>query len=191
MKLKNIIAGIAAAAVAVSAMAVNAFAATYEGSHAMSDATGWWTQDIIVAEEEGIGLNNLIGDLDPASVTSITFKSDTTEFFVGYKGTDGEWHQNSEGVVELTITDMLLVGEGENLPRLEMMISKDDGADYTISWTAEDGAPAAPAEPAPPAEPEAPADTTTAPATGNVAVASIAAVMAIAGAAAAATKKRK
>lgn len=135
MKLKKIIAGIAAAAVAVSAMAINAFAATFDGSHKMVDKS-WWTQEAIVGTADGVGVENLIGNLDPATVTSITFKSDTA-FFVGYKGTDLEWHQNTEAVTEITITDMLLIPDGDEEARLELMISKGDGVEYTISWTAE------------------------------------------------------
>lgn len=144
MKLKKIVAGIAAAAVALSAMAVNAFAATFEGTSKITD-TAWWTEDSIVDVANGVGVENLIGNLDPSTVKSITFKGDTA-FFLGYAGTDGEWHQNTDAVSEMTVTDVLFTVQGETNPTLKIMISKGDGVEYTITWTAEGEEGAAPAE---------------------------------------------
>ncbi len=113
-------------------------AGTFEGSHTMKDSS-WWTQDKIVDFEAGLtDLTVLIGDLDPATVTSITFTSDTA-FFVGYNGKDGTWHQNDPAVTSLTLTDVLLVEDGDKAPALHIMISKGDGIEYTINWVVTTG----------------------------------------------------
>ncbi len=169
MKLRNVLAAFAASAVAASAMAISAFAATFSGTHSMADST-WWTQDVIMSVESGVPVSSLIGDLDPATVTSITFKSDTN-FIIGFNCKDGTWYQSSnEGITEGTFDNILLesftdsAGE-EHDPYLHLCLSKGDGVTYTIDWTVdatgastEPTEPAESTEPAPTEEPSAPTE---------------------------------
>ncbi|MCH5192663.1 MAG: hypothetical protein J1F11_01790 [Oscillospiraceae bacterium] len=137
MKLRKLIAGVAAAAVAVSAMAVNAFAATFEGSTKITDKS-YWTQYPIVSKDDGRGLDQLIGDLDPAAVSSITFKSDSPDMIVGYNGSDGAWHQTDKAKeVTLKIADILIEADADHDPYIAAIISSGDGVEHTITWTAE------------------------------------------------------
>lgn len=166
MKLRKVLSAFAAAAVVASAISTSSFAATFNGSHTMKDGS-WWTQDVIMGVESGIPVSNLIGDLDPSSVTSITFTSDTT-FIVGYNAADGSWFQSdNSGVKEFTATNVLLesftdAAGDKHDPYLHLCISKGDNVDYTINWTVNaTDAPAEPETPAEPtAEPETPAEPT-------------------------------
>ena len=118
-------------------------AETNEGSVTIK-GVGWWAEGPVTIEE-------LIGDLDPDKVTSVSFTSDV-EFAVGYNSTEqvGEkengdpdyWKQNAELVKELTLTD---IDFGDNYG-LTVYISKDDGVDYVISWVATTAAEEEPTE---------------------------------------------
>lgn len=140
MKLRRFLGAFAAATVAVSAISVSSFAATFSGSHKIADSS-WWTQDVIMGVEQGIPVSNLIGDLDPANVTSITFTGNTA-FFVGYNTVDGTWFQTDPAVNEYTATNVLLesftdaAGEKHD-PYLHICLSKGDGVQYKIEWTVE------------------------------------------------------
>lgn len=140
MKLRRFLGAFAAATVAVSAISVSSFAATFSGSHNIADSS-WWTQEVIMGVEQGIPVSNLIGDLDPANVTSITFTGNTA-FFVGYNTVDGTWFQTDPAVNEYTATNVLLesftdaAGEKHD-PYLHICLSKGDGVQYKIEWTVE------------------------------------------------------
>ena len=151
MKIRKILSVAAASALAVSAIATNAFAdAAHSGSYSFSDST-WWTQDWIMGGDSGKPVSDLIGDVDPSTVKSITFTSDTV-FVIGYNNTEGGWSQPSDQT-SYTLTDVLLesytddAGETHD-PALCLCLSKGDGVEYTINWEVEADGAAAPSEPA-------------------------------------------
>ena len=142
MNLKKILAGVAAGAMVFSSLAMPTFAddaeteVAYTGSYTFSDSS-WWTQDVIVDGD----VSTLIGDVDPSTVVSVTFTSDT-DFYIGYNNTAGDWSQNSTAVTEYVATDIVLESytddeEKTHDPYLCLMLSKGDGVEYTINWTVE------------------------------------------------------
>ena len=156
MKFRKTLASVCAAAVAVSSLAVSAFA----GSITFSDSA-WWTQ-------KEVAIADILDGKDPEDVASITFTSDTT-FIIGYNSTEvtdektgSTWKQPSASD-NITISDAVLVSteiNGKTVdPALNICLSKGDGVDYTINWTVnlkdDDSTPVDPAEPA---EPDKPSD---------------------------------
>ena len=147
MKIRKILSVVAASALAVSAMATSAFAAAHSGSYSFSDST-WWTQDWVMGGDSGKPVSDLIGDVDPSTVKSITFTSDTV-FVIGYNNTEGGWSQPADQT-SYTLTDVLLesytddAGETHD-PALCLCLSKGDGVEYTINWEVEADEAAAPA----------------------------------------------
>ena len=141
MSIKRILAAAAASVVAVSAMAVVASADGFSSSVTISDST-WWTEHIVVDETTG-SISDLIGDVDPANIASITFSSDI-DFQVGYNNTEGSWTQK-ETASEQVCDD---IDFSEERAALKFGISKGDGVEYTINWTVnlKDGGDAAPAD---------------------------------------------
>ena len=156
MKFTRTLASVAAAAVAVSSLAVSAFA----GSITFSDSA-WWTQ-------KEVAIADILDGNDPEDVASITFTSDTT-FIIGYNSTEvtdektgSTWKQPSASD-NITISDAVLVSteiNGKTVdPALNICLSKGDGVDYTINWTVnlkDDDS--TPVDPADPADPDAPSD---------------------------------
>lgn len=101
--------------------------------------------------DSGKPVSDLIGDVDPSTVTSITFTSDTV-FVIGYNNTEGGWSQPSDQT-SYTLTDVLLESYTDDAgdthdPALCLCLSKGDGVEYTINWTVEADAAAAPSTPA-------------------------------------------
>ena len=131
MSIKRILAAATVSVVAVSSMAVVASA----GSVTVKD-NAWWTE---VSIFEG-NVSDLIGDVDPANVASITFSSDVA-FKIGYNGVNGDHWYEGDGAKEYTLDDILLTEDGA----LKVAISTGDGVEYTINWTVnlKDGAGAA------------------------------------------------
>ena len=159
MKFTRTLASVAAAAVAVSSLAVSAFA----GSITFSDSA-WWTQ-------KEVAIADILDGNDPEDVASITFTSDTT-FIIGYNSTEvtdektgSTWKQPSASD-NITISDAVLVSteiNGKTVdPALNICLSKGDGVDYTINWTVnlkdDASTPVDPADPVDPAEPDKPSD---------------------------------
>lgn len=142
--MKKILASVAAAALAVSAMSVAAFAEaeeeaakTHEGSVTIV-GENWWAEAEVPVEE-------LIGDLDPDEVTSITFTCADHDFVIGYNA-EKDWVQSEvKAGDELVCTDILLKTidvpteedpDAKRDPALKACISANDGKDYVISWVA-------------------------------------------------------
>ena len=156
MKFTRTLASVAAAAVAVSSLAVSAFA----GSITFSDSA-WWTQ-------KEVAIADILDGNDPEDVASITFTSDTT-FIIGYNSTEvtdektgSTWKQPSASD-NITISDAVLASteiNGKTVdPAFNICLSKGDGVDYTINWTVnlkDDDS--TPVDPADPADPDAPSD---------------------------------
>ena len=132
MKFTKTLASVCAAAIAVSSLAVSAFA----GSITFSDKV-WWTQ-------KDLKIEDVLEGNKPEDVESITFTSDTT-FIIGYNSTkviDEEkgstWKQDNTPVKTYTVTDAVLapqkIGGNTVLPAFSVILSKADGVDYTINW---------------------------------------------------------
>ena len=157
MKFTKTLASIAAAAVAVSSLAVSAFA----GSITFSDST-WWTQKSVAIEE-------ILDGNKPEDVASITFTSDTT-FVLGYNSTEvtdtktGSTWKQPDAATEITVSDAVLASteiDGNTVdPAFQICLSKGDGVDYTINWTVnlKSTDPADPTDPVDPGETEDPAE---------------------------------
>lgn len=153
MKFSKVLASVAAATVAVSTLAVSAFA----GSVTMSDSS-WWT-------EKEVALEDLLDGVAAEDVVSFTFSSDTS-FTVGYNNVEGGWSQVDVTDPSVTLDDILVVpmevtndkGETETKEYyLKICISKGDGVDYTINWTANTAAnPGETTDPVEPGETEDP-----------------------------------
>lgn len=141
MKISKILAGMSAMAIAGSMMAMVVSAddtevttkePAFKSSVTFSDKN-WWT-------EKEMTLADLIGDVDPSTISEIDFTSDTT-FVVAYNTTTADekkggwvWHQN-EAAVSAVCTD---INFGTNDPSdfsLKFALSKGDGVDYTINWS--------------------------------------------------------
>ena len=132
MKFTKTLASVCAAAIAVSSLAVSAFA----GSITFSDKV-WWTQ-------KDLKIEDVLEGNKPEDVESITFTSDTT-FIIGYNSTkviDEEkgstWKQDNKPANTYTVTDAVLapqkIGGNTVLPAFSVILSKADGVDYTINW---------------------------------------------------------
>ena len=132
MKFKKTLASVCAAAIAVSSLAVSAFA----GSITFSD-TAWWTQ-------KDLKIEDILEGNKPEDVESITFTSDTT-FLIGYNSTKvtdektgSTWKQDATAADTYTVSDAVLAPqeiEGKTVnPAFSVMLSKGDGVDYTINW---------------------------------------------------------
>ena len=154
MKFRKTLASVCAAAVAVSSLAVSAFA----GSITFSDSA-WWTQ-------KEVAIADILDGNDPEDVASITFTSDTT-FIIGYNSTEvtdektgSTWKQPSASD-NITISDAVLASteiNGKTVdPAVNICLSKGDGVDYTINWTVnlkdDDSTPVEPADPSDPVAP--------------------------------------
>ncbi len=209
MKLKKIIAAVAAAAVAVSTMAINAFAAEeYTAKLGFAD-TAWTFQDweanttvtgdgqytiestlvagaadfgVFVIDIEGMfaGSPEATAVLDKIEVDGAELSFDASKIVYGDVEEKGNYR------IEIFNT----YGTTKDNPGVNQAtpITTDLKVTFTVSGlggAAEDAAPAETAE-APAVE-----ATTDAPATGNAPVAVMVSVMAVAGAAAIAAKKRK
>ncbi|MBQ8633844.1 MAG: hypothetical protein IJ420_09590 [Lachnospiraceae bacterium] len=95
----------------------------YTSSKTFSDGT-WWTQ-------EDVSLVDLVGDLDPTSVTAIEFTCPDTNFIVGYNDTiSGAWAQFDTSNTYVVKTCNF---EGTD-PIVCLYLSKADNVEYTISW---------------------------------------------------------
>ena len=132
MKFTKTLASVCAAAIAVSSLAVSAFA----GSITFSD-TAWWTQ-------KNLKIEDILEGNKPEDVESITFTSDTT-FLIGYNSTKvtdektgSTWKQDATAADTYTVSDAVLAPqeiEGKTVnPAFSVMLSKGDGVDYTINW---------------------------------------------------------
>ena len=132
MKFTKTLASVCAAAIAVSSLAVSAFA----GSITFSD-TAWWTQ-------KDLKIEDILEGNKPEDVESITFTSDTT-FLIGYNSTKvidektgSTWKQDATAADTYTVSDAVLAPqeiEGKTVnPAFSVMLSKGDGVDYTINW---------------------------------------------------------
>ena len=156
MKFTKTLASIAATAIAVSSLAVSAFA----GSVTFSDAS-WWTQ-------KDLKIEDILEGNKPEDVESITFTSDTT-FFLGYNSTEvtdtktgSTWKQGATAADTYTVSDAVLAAqevEGNTVnPAFSVMLSKGDGVDYTINWKVNLKSSTEPEDPTPvePADPEDP-----------------------------------
>lgn len=212
MKIKKIVAAVAAAAVALSTMAVNAFAADeYTAKIGFAD-TAWAAQDwdtsvtvngdgqytlettavagavdfgVFVIDIEGMyaGSPDATAVLDSIEVDGSALSFDAGKIIYG----DVE----DKGNFRIEIYNQY--GDTKNDSPVDNATAISSSLKITFTVSGLGGGAAAPADdtssedaPAPAAE-----TTTTAPATGNVAVASVVAVMAVAGAAAIASRKRK
>ena len=131
-QFKKTLASVCAAAIAVSSLAVSAFA----GSITFSD-TAWWTQ-------KDLKIEDILEGNKPEDVESITFTSDTT-FLIGYNSTKvtdektgSTWKQDATAADTYTVSDAVLAPqeiEGKTVnPAFSVMLSKGDGVDYTINW---------------------------------------------------------
>ncbi len=98
--------------------------ASHSGYVDMADAS-WWT-------ERELTLAELIGDVDPATVTSIVFNGET-DFFLGYNSAT-TWVQNDASARTYNVTDVLLGSNGDKEYALKMCLSKGNGVSYRITW---------------------------------------------------------
>ena len=151
MKFTKTLASVCAAAIAVSSLAVSAFA----GSITFSDKV-WWTQ-------KDLKIEDILEGNKPEDVESITFTGDTA-FLIGYNSTKvtdektgSTWKQDATAADTYTVSDAVLAPqeiEGKTVnPAFSVMLSKGDGVDYTINWKVN-------LKNNDPAEPVAPADVT-------------------------------
>lgn len=204
MKIKKIVAAVAAAAVALSTMAVNAFAADeYTAKIGFAD-TAWAAQDW----DTSVTVNG-----DGQYTLETTAVAGAVDFGVFVIDIEGMYKAAPDATAVLDSIEIdgsalsfdagkIIYGDVEDKGNFRIEIynqygdTKNDSPvdnataissslklTFTVSGL---GGGAAASEDAPAAE-----TTTTAPATGNVAVASVAAVMAVAGVAAIASRKRK
>ena len=115
----------------------------HTGSLTFADSA-WWTQN-------DLQLADLVGDVDPTTITAIKFYSDTN-FVVGYSDTlANDWAQfdsASEYVVKTMLFDK---PEGESV--CIICLSKGDGVEYTINWEVYTGGSTEIIVPEEPAEP--------------------------------------
>lgn len=213
MKLKKIIAAVAAAAVAVSTMAVNAFAADYTAKLGFAD-TAWAAQDW----ESSV---QVTGD-GTYSIES-TAVAGAVDFGVFVIDIEGMFAENPEATAVLDSVEIdgaaidfdaakIVYGDIEEKGNYRIEIynqygtSKDDPGvnqatpiassvkvTFTVSGLGGAAADATADAPAADTTTEAPASdaTTTSTGTGNTTAAVILSVMAVAGAAAVASRKRK
>ena len=132
MKFTKTLASVCAAAIAVSSLAVSAFA----GSITFSDKV-WWTQ-------KDLKIEDILEGNKPEDVESITFTGDTA-FLIGYNSTTvtdetkgSTWKASETPANTFTVTDAVLtaqkIGENTIFPAFSVMLSKGDGVDYTINW---------------------------------------------------------
>ena len=132
MKFTKALASVCAAAIAVSSLAVSAFA----GSITFSDKV-WWTQ-------KDLKIEDILEGNKPEDVESITFTGDTA-FLIGYNSTKvtdektgSTWKQDATAADTYTVSDAVLAPqeiEGKTVnPAFSVMLSKGDGVDYTINW---------------------------------------------------------
>ena len=132
MKFTKTLASVCAAAIAVSSLAVSAFA----GSITFSDKV-WWTQ-------KDLKIEDILEGNKPEDVESITFTGDTA-FLIGYNSTKvtdektgSTWKQDATAADTYTVSDAVLAPqeiEGKTVnPAFSVMLSKGDGVDYTINW---------------------------------------------------------
>ena len=149
MKFTKTLASVCAAAIAVSSLAVSAFA----GSITFSDKV-WWTQ-------KDLKIEDILEGNKPEDVESITFTGDTA-FLIGYNSTTvtdetkgSTWKASETPADTFTVTDAVLtaqkIGENTIFPAFSVMLSKGDGVDYTINWKVnlKNNEPADPAKPKP------------------------------------------
>ena len=132
MKFTKTLASVCAAAIAVSSLAVSAFA----GSITFSDKV-WWTQ-------KDLKIEDILEGNKPEDVESITFTGDTA-FLIGYNSTTvtdetkgSTWKSSATPADTFTVTDAVLtaqeIGGNTIFPAFSVMLSKADGVDYTINW---------------------------------------------------------
>ena len=96
----------------------------HTGTLTMADSA-WWTQKDLLTPE-------VIGDVDPATITAIKFTSDTT-FVLGYTDTvKADWAQFDSSNTYVVKTMDFNKEEGQTLAVLAL--SKGDGVEYTINW---------------------------------------------------------
>ena len=96
----------------------------YTGTLTMADSA-WWTQKDLLTPE-------VIGDVDPTTITAIKFTSDTN-FVVGYTDTvKSDWAQFDSSNTYVIKTMDFNKEEGQTLAVLAL--SKGDGVEYTINW---------------------------------------------------------
>jgi hypothetical protein len=151
--MKKLLAALVAGALAASMMSVAAFASDYaddpgyeepttenvfEGSASVESTGGWWNQtDIAIAD--------LIGNVDPATVTKIIFVADT-DCKIQYNST--EWDEEAGKAVvkaldlkageavELTDVDLTTTGEDGNLIYwFSLCVSSDQIFTVNATWT--------------------------------------------------------
>lgn len=137
MKISKIFAGMSAMAIAASMLTMvsaSAAEAAYTGSKTMTGNDSWWAQETVT-------VSDLIGDVDPETVTEIKFTADS-EFIFAYNstevtgtnedGTDNFWKQADKST-ELTIagSDIDWV-DGNYYAALILNSNADTTA--TISW---------------------------------------------------------
>ena len=95
----------------------------FTNSKTFADAA-WWTQ-------VDVSLADLLGGVDPTTVTAIKFTCPDTNFIVGYNDTvSGGWAQFDTSNTYVVKTCNL---EGTD-PIVCLYLSKGDGVEYTISW---------------------------------------------------------
>ena len=212
MKIKKIVAAIAAAAVAVSTMAVSAFAADYTAKLGFSD-TGWAAQDW----ESSVQVTG-----DGTYTIESTAVAGATDFGVFVVDIEGMYAGSPEATAVLDSVEVdgtaidfdaakIVYGDIEEKGNYRIEIynqygtSKDDpgvnqataiASDLKVTFTVSglgDAAADTTADAAEATTDDAAVETTetTSTATGNASAAAIAAVMAVAGVAAIAAKKRK
>lgn len=97
--------------------------ASHHGYVDFADSS-WWT-------EREITLAELIGDVDPATVTSIVFNGET-DFVLGYNNA-ADWVQNTSSTSH-TATDVLFSSNGIKDYLLKVCLSKGNGTEYRITW---------------------------------------------------------
>ncbi|MBQ4165619.1 MAG: NPXTG-anchored protein [Oscillospiraceae bacterium] len=107
MKLRRILAASTAAAIVASAMSIVSFAEsnTFSGTAAVKSTGSWWDTYEATMEE-------LIGDLDPASVTSISITTDNAaKFLYNFSATEDARTVDIAAGETITVTDVLLDSE--------------------------------------------------------------------------------
>ena len=119
----------------------------HTGTLTMADSA-WWTQKDLLTPE-------VIGDVDPTTITAIKFTSDTT-FVLGYTDTvKADWAQFDSSNTYVIKTMDFNKEEGQTLAVLAL--SKGDGVEYTINWEVYTGGSTDIVASEEPAEPETPA----------------------------------
>ena len=217
MKMNKAIAALVSGAVAVSGMAVSAFAldTPVVAKLGFTDST-WEHQDWETSVEvTGDGTYTLTSDVVAGAADFGVFVIDFDQMFANYPDAVATLDKIEVDGSEISVSaDKILYGDIEEKGNFRIDIynmysdTKDNpgvnqatavseslSVTFTVSGLGGEAAPAeteaAPAETeAAPAETTASAETTTAPATGNASAAAIVAVMAVAGAAAVISKKR-